>query len=197
MKMFTRERRRYLWPLLFMAAVVVLDQISKAHTVRNIELNSGFIPVIPKVVRLVYSQNTGAAFSMLAGKQWVFIAVFAVFLVLIGIMLYKKWLGKTFELWCLAAIVGGGIGNLIDRIRLGYVVDMIEPLFVNFAVFNVADSFITCGVIALAVYILFFADRKKKPEEPVKPDSVDAPAEEPEKADCAAPEEAEKNDTEL
>ena len=80
----------------------------------------------------------------------------------------KRSLGfTTFEWWCVIAIYGGGLGNMIDRVRLGYVVDMIETKFIRFPVFNVADCFITCGCIALIAHLVlfnknFWKDEKKK-----------------------------------
>ena len=71
----------------------------------------------------------------------------------------KKWITGTGTLWSLFAVLGGGLGNLIDRVRLGYVVDMIETQFMDFPVFNVADCFITCGAIAMAVFLIL--DEKK------------------------------------
>ena len=62
----------------------------------------------------------------------------------------------TFERWCIAAIYGGGLGNMIDRVRMGYVVDMIETTFIEFPVFNVADCFITCGCILLMAHLILF-----------------------------------------
>ena len=74
---------------------------------------------------------------------------------------------KNFERWCIVAVFAGGLGNMIDRLRFGYVVDMIKTEFMNFPVFNVADSFITCGCILLLVHLFFFnrefwKDDKKK-----------------------------------
>ena len=70
---------------------------------------------------------------------------------------FKKPLGFTaFERWLIVAIYAGGLGNMIDRLRLGYVVDMIEVDFITFPVFNVADCFITCGVILLLIHLVFF-----------------------------------------
>ena len=148
----------------FVLAIVGLDQLTKALVVAHIPYRES-IPVIPGVVSLTYERNTGAAFSMLSGGRWLFLGLVAVFLVVLALMLKKGLLRKPAELWCVAAVVGGAIGNAIDRALTGEVVDMIRPDFVNFAVFNVADSFITCGAIALAVYLIFFADRKKKKEE--------------------------------
>ena len=89
--------------------------------------------------------------------RWLFVLLFAVMTVLILVEYFKKRMPiSPFERWCIAAIYGGGLGNVIDRVRLGYVVDMIEVDFMNFAVFNVADCFITCGCIALIVHMVFF-----------------------------------------
>ena len=73
-------------------------------------------------------------------------------------------LTKRFELWCLAAVWAGGVGNAIDRVVHGYVVDMFEVEFINFAVFNVADIFIVCGCIGLFIYLLLFDRSRKKGE---------------------------------
>ena len=138
------------------AAVVVLDQVTKYLTVANIRLFEG-VPFLPGVIRLTYVQNTGAAWSMFSGMQWLFVIVFVIFTVLIVYEYFKKPMPFTrFERFCIAAIYGGGVGNMIDRLRLGYVVDMIETEFIDFPVFNVADCFITCGCIALIVSLFFF-----------------------------------------
>ena len=153
-------KKRGLFLALFMAAVVGVDQWTKALVRANIPYG-GQVPLIPGVVRLTYVRNTGAAFSMLSGARWFFLGLLAVFFLVVALLIKKKLLKKPAELWCLAAIGGGALGNAIDRAVFGEVTDMIEPLFINFAVFNVADIFITCGAIALAVYIIFF-DREKK-----------------------------------
>ena len=89
--------------------------------------------------------------------QWLFALIFILFTVGIFYEYYKKPMGfTTFERWCIAAIYGGGLGNMIDRVRMGYVVDMIETRFMDFPIFNVADCFITCGVILLIVHLAFF-----------------------------------------
>ena len=145
----------------FMALIVVLDQAVKAVVSANIPLGE-VIPAIPGLFHWTHFHNTGAAFSMLQGGRWLFAAVCIIGLAVTVVLVWKKVLTNRFELWCLAAIFGGGIGNLIDRLSLGYVVDMIEVEFMNFAVFNIADAFISCGAVALVVYVLFF-DREKKP----------------------------------
>ncbi len=140
----------------FAALIVAADQVTKLLVLQNIPLHTQ-IDVIPGVVGLTYVQNTGAAFSSFQGMIWLFVVIFA--LLTAGIVWeYKKQsLGfSKAEWWCIAAIYGGGLGNMIDRVRLGYVVDMIETRFIEFPVFNVADCFITCGCIALIAHLIFF-----------------------------------------
>ena len=94
--------------------------------------------------------------SFLEGQQWLFALIFAVFTVGILWEYFKKPMGfNKFERWCIAAIYAGGLGNMIDRVRFGYVVDMIRTRFMEFPVFNVADCFITCGCIALMLSLIF------------------------------------------
>lgn len=141
---------------LFAAGIVAADQFTKYLTVANIALYED-VPFIPGLLQLTYVQNTGAAFSSFEGQQWLFALIFAVFTGLIIWEYCKKSMGfTTFERWCIAAIYGGGLGNMIDRIRMGYVVDMIETTFMEFPVFNVADCFITCGCILLMGHLILF-----------------------------------------
>lgn len=147
--------RKWLPLALFMAAVVGADQLTKALVRAEIPYGTA-VQLLPGVVQLTHVENVGAAFSMLGGARWFFLALVAVFFGGVAYLIKRGIVSKTPELWALAAIGGGAIGNAIDRAVSGAVTDMIEPLFVNFAVFNVADIFITCGAIALAVYIIFF-----------------------------------------
>ena len=141
---------------IFAAAIVAADQFTKYLTVANIALGQK-IPFLPGVLQFTYIQNTGAAFSSFEGQQWLFALIFALFTVLVIWEFKTKKMGfLPFERWCIAAIYGGGLGNMIDRIRMGYVVDMIETVFMDFPVFNVADCFITCGCIAMMVSLFFF-----------------------------------------
>ena len=146
----------FLFLSLFAVFIVAMDQITKLLVLANIPLYS-HVDAIPGLFHLTYVQNTGAAFSSFEGMRWMFVALFAVLTVLIFLEYFKKRMPfTTFERWCIAAIYGGGLGNVIDRVRLGYVVDMIEVDFMSFPVFNVADCFITCGCIALIVHMVFF-----------------------------------------
>ena len=145
----------FLYYTLFAVAIVVVDQITKFLTVANIALYEG-VPFIPGVLQLTYVQNTGAAFSSFEGQQWLFALVFAVFTVLVLWEYFKSPMPFTkLDRWCIAAIYGGALGNMIDRVRLGYVVDMIEAEFMTFPIFNVGDIFITCGCILLVIRLIF------------------------------------------
>ena len=146
----------YILMAVFAALILVLDQVSKFITVANIPLYQS-VDFIPGVLSLTYVQNDGAAFSILEGQQWLFAIVFALFAVFIVWEFSKKRLPlKNFERWCIVAVFAGGLGNMIDRLRLGYVVDMIQTEFMDFPVFNVADCFITCGCILLIAHLIFF-----------------------------------------
>jgi signal peptidase II len=147
---------QFLYLSLFALGIVGVDQLTKYLVLVNIPLY-GEVPFIPGVLKLTYVQNTGAAFSMLEGQSWLFMLVFAVMTVLIFVEYFKKPMPFTkLERWCIAAIYGGGLGNVIDRVFRHYVVDMIQTEFIEFPVFNVADCFITCGCILLLVSLLFF-----------------------------------------
>ena len=146
---------QFLFFSLFAALIVVADQITKYLTVALIPLYSR-VDFIPGLLSFTYVQNTGAAWSIFEGMQWMFALIF---LVLTAAVLYEYFKSplpfSTFERWCIAAIYGGGLGNMIDRVRLGYVIDMIKTDFMVFPVFNVADCFITCGCFAMIFSLLF------------------------------------------
>ena len=146
---------QFLWMTLFALGIAGVDQLTKYLTVANIELFEK-MPFLPGFLSLTYVQNTGAAFSMFEGMQWLFAVLFVA---LTGLIVWEYFKARmpfsAFDRWCIAAIYGGGLGNMIDRIRMGYVVDMIKTEFMVFPVFNVADCFITCGCIALMVSLIF------------------------------------------
>lgn len=147
---------QFLFYVLFSTFVVAADQLAKYVTVACIPLYENR-PFLPGLLRLTYVQNTGAAFSTFQGQQWLFALIFVIFTGLILREYFKKPLPFTkLERFCIAAIYGGGLANMLDRVRLGYVVDMIETTFMEFPVFNVADCFITCGCIGLMVHLAFF-----------------------------------------
>jgi len=147
---------QYLFWILFVAGIVAADQITKYLTVANIPLHT-HVPAIEGLFDFTYVRNTGAAWSSFEGMIWLFALIFVVFTVAIVWEFSKKrWPFTTLERWCIVAVFGGGLGNMIDRLRLGYVVDMIHLQFMDFPVFNVADCFITCGCILLIVHLILF-----------------------------------------
>ena len=154
---------QYILMLLAVAGITAADQITKYLTVANIALGQR-VEWMPGFLGLTYVQNTGAAFSSLEGQLWLFILIFVAFtLALVWEHRHNSMNFTTFDWWCIAAVYGGGLGNMIDRLRLGYVVDMIRTEFMVFPVFNVADCFITCGCIALmASQIIGMAKARKK-----------------------------------
>ena len=140
---------------------IVLDQIVKYWAATDLQAR-GTIPLWEGVFHLTYCENTGAAFSMFSDNRWVFM-VFSVIAMMIMTYLLVKFHGRHWLLSVsLAAVLGGGIGNMIDRGLSGYVVDFLDFQVMKFAVFNVADIFVTCGSVALAVYILFIEPKVEK-----------------------------------
>lgn len=159
----------YLTLVILAMGIAAVDQLSKCLVIGRLA-EGQTVTVLRGVLELTYVKNTGMAWSLLSGSRWLFIVLTVVFFAVLGVMVWKKVFSKKFELLCLAAIVGGGLGNLIDRIVFGEVTDMLRvPLFDylvpgEFPIFNVADCFVTCGCVALCVYLIFF-DRKKKKED--------------------------------
>ena len=142
----------FIW-LAIIAVTVFLDQITKYLTVLYLK-PVDTVPIIEDVIHLTYVENTGAAFGMMKDARWLFMTVSS--LAIIGILAYMLIRKPTSRLECLslAFIVGGGIGNMIDRTLLGYVVDMIDFRLINFAVFNVADSFVCVGAGLMILYLI-------------------------------------------
>ncbi len=132
-------------------SVIVLDRLSKIWAMAALPSE---IIVIPGILQLLYTENTGMAFGLLSGQTLFFAAV--TIAALIGaIFVLKKFTLNTFSRLALGLAIGGAIGNLIDRIFMGCVVDMFDLLFMDFAVFNVADMGLTVGIGMLMISILF------------------------------------------
>lgn len=155
------QRRRCLWALgLTATGVVILDQVVKALVVAGLKprIDSGEGPLVflGGLVKLTYLENTGAAFSMGSGYTWIF-SIFAV-IVAVVILRTSRRLGSIWWSVALGGLLGGLLGNLVDRLTRapgpgrGYVVDFIQ--LPNFAVFNVADMFITCSAVLMVVLAL-------------------------------------------
>lgn len=142
--------------------VIILDQLVKLWVDNNINSVDEIRQLIPGVVSLVRVQNDGAAFSFLSGggaRIW-FIIITAVFAILVVIALATNFISGRFGRWCLVFVTAGGLSNMIDRVRYGFVLDMFRVDLFNFAVFNVADIFITVFCIAFIIYILFGGEKE-------------------------------------
>lgn len=140
------------------AALVVVDQITKVLTRAFIPLGET-LTLVPHVVGLTYVQNTGAAFSSFSGGTKLLALLSLVITALIGIAIAKDWLRHPFAQWSMAVVMAGAFGNFIDRAFIGYVTDMVDTLFMNFAVYNFADICVVLGILALAIYIIFFYEK--------------------------------------
>ena len=161
----------YIFLTLFAAAIVALDQWTKALAAA--QLTDVVDVLIPGWLELRYTTNDGMALSMLSGARWLFVVVGVLFVALVIWAIAKKHITKKPELWCVAAITGGAIGNLIDRVATGQVIDMICVPW--FSTFNVADIFITVPAVLLILYVLIF-DREFLSDKPKKDASHDDPA---------------------
>ena len=140
--------------ILLAAVLVAADQVVKVLVRTHIPLGEG-VPFLPHILQLTYVKNTGAAFSFFAQHTWVLALVSAAASVLLVVLLVRRVFPHPIAMTSLALVLAGAVGNLIDRVALGYVTDMFQTLFMNFAVFNVADICIVCGGIAFCVYYLF------------------------------------------
>lgn len=148
--------------------LVIIDQVLKLLTVNYLK-PVGTVTVINGIFNLTYVENTGMAFGLLSNQRWIFISLTAlVMIVLIAAMFKLKNQGRLFYI-SVALLVGGGIGNLIDRIAYGYVIDYISLSFFP-PVCNFADYCVTAGVIIFLIHLFFYTDFLKNDEKRVKKD---------------------------
>ena len=161
--------------LVCVAVLVGADQLIKLWAVQVLE-PVGAMPLIPHVVELRFVLNPGMAFSLLSGKQLFLIAATGAALLLVAYWLFFRSRGKKLQQAALILVLGGGIGNLIDRVRLGYVIDMLDTMFMDFPVFNVADVFVVCGTICALIYYLAFYGKYDEKHRENKTDGTDPAA---------------------
>ena len=161
------DRVRILLPVITFVAVFLLDRASKEASL-DLLRGGGRVTLIPGILGLQYTENTGMAFGLFSGLPWLLFALRVVGLLALAFYLFSGNMQKPLGYLGLAMAVAGGISNVLDALLYGYVVDMIEFLFVKFAIFNVADSFITVGAVLIGVYFVFqhrFAKDEKSEEE--------------------------------
>lgn len=148
--------------LLAIAAMVLVDQVVKYWTL-TVLAPVGTMPLIPGVLQLTYVENRGAAFSILQDQIWLFVLITVVVLAIIFYALRKQYVQTVLGKISLIVIAAGAVGNVIDRIFRHFVVDMIQTVFMDFPVFNIADIYVTVGVALFIIYTLF--QHKEQAEE--------------------------------
>lgn len=141
------------------ALAVVLDQVSKAWA--RTALAGGPAPLVPGVLDLSLVMNTGAAFSIGSGSTWVFVILALVICAGAAVWVVRERQMPADVAAALGAVAGGGVGNLIDRVVARQVTDFLAATFIDFPVFNVADIFVTCGVV-IALVLLWRWDAERE-----------------------------------
>ena len=147
-----KHRKKHIWASIMILLIVAFDQVTK-RLAESALMGGKIVTLLP------------GAFSLFSGARWVFVALTA--LVCAGVLFYmfRNKCRSLWGYWSLGVLVAGGLGNLIDRVLYGYVIDFIEPTFMQFAVFNIADCAVTCGgisfVLWLAVDLFRSGDGKK------------------------------------
>ena len=153
--------------LLSAAGLAAIDQLIKFFAVTWLQ-DAGTVTLIPGLIDLVYVENTGAAWGLFAGNTWLLVGVTSLAIIAAVVFLLMKKVQPPFLIWMISVVIGGGVGNLIDRIfRVDaagnhFVVDYLNFSFIDFPVFNFADCCVVIGMIAIVIYILFFDGKKDK-----------------------------------
>ncbi|MBQ7874828.1 MAG: signal peptidase II [Oscillospiraceae bacterium] len=150
--------------------LIAVDQIVKNWAAEV--LTKGDITIIENVLYFKYAENTGVAFSMFSDNRWILVGITALMLTVVLAFFLSGKVTDKLEQLALALMLAGGVGNLIDRISLGYVIDFIDVRIINFAIFNIADMCICigAGLVVLAVYL---SDKREKEEKESKNKELD------------------------
>lgn len=141
--------------------LVGIDQLVKWWVRSSIPLGES-IPFIPHLIDLTYTQNTGAAFSSFSGMTWLLTLVSLGASIVVAVLLAKNYFPGVWGKLSLSLVLAGAVGNLIDRALLGFVTDMFETTFMDFAVFNVADICVVAGGFLMVFYVLLLWDKDKE-----------------------------------
>ena len=160
------------------AALLVLDQWLKWWITVNLPLGES-MPFLPGFVELLTVHNYGAAWSSFSGQRWLLLAVTGCIVIAIVVLLARRIVRHPLGVAACCLILSGGIGNIIDRMRVGYVVDMFHfEFWPSYPVFNVADICVVCGAILGSVYYLWIYEKyDMKPKKGVNDGDSDAPTE--------------------
>ena len=165
----------YMFAALLALGGFALDQWLKAYVTANIPLGRSQ-PLVPGLVELRTVHNYGAAWSSFSGMRWLLVAVTCCIVAAVAVLLVRRVVRHPVGVAACAMILSGGIGNIVDRVRLGYVVDMFQFQFwESYPVFNVADIFVVCGAVLGAVYYMWLYEKYDK--KGVSNGDPDAPSE--------------------
>ncbi len=155
------HRKKHIWCCIMIILITAFDQITKYFAQKYLSDGTVF-PFIKDIVQFHYAENSGMAFSLFSGARWLFIFITVI---VCGAALWYLFSDKCKSLWLywsIGVIVSGGIGNLIDRAFFGFVIDFIEPVFIDFAVFNIADCAVTLGAASMFLYLISDMMKKEK-----------------------------------
>ena len=164
----------YMIGALAAAVILALDQWVKYWITANLPLGES-MPLLPGFMQLRTVHNYGAAWSSFSGMRWLLVAVTSVIVLAVTYVLIRRIVRHPLGVAACFLILSGGLGNIIDRVRLGYVVDMFDFQFMNYPVFNVADIAVVCGAVLAAVYYLWFYEKYDKKDR--QDGDTDAPTE--------------------
>lgn len=156
-KICVNKKILFLIDTIIIAALLVLDQFTKHLAVMHLKEQPA-ISLIKNVLELDYLENRGVAFGLFQNQRFLILFTGIIFMAVILFFMYKMPKGKKFTVLHIvfSCIIAGGIGNMIDRVSLGYVVDFISFVLIDFPIFNVADCYVVCATIVLFVVFLFF-----------------------------------------
>ena len=144
--------------------IVIFDQVTKLLAQKYLSDGTA-VTFIKGIVQFNYTENTGMAFSLFTGARWIFIVIT---IIACGGALWYMFTDRCNSLWLywsIGVIIAGGLGNFIDRVLYGFVIDFIEPVFMNFAIFNIADCAVTLGAVSLIAYLVLDIFKKEKANE--------------------------------
>lgn len=156
-------KNKNIWSVFMIIVIVAIDQITK-YFAKAALYPDGAKDFIRGFIEFRYAENTGMAFSMFSGARWIFVVLTTVVVIAMVVYMFKKCQQNLWLYWTIGVLTAGAVGNLIDRIYLGYVIDFINPTFVNFAVFNIADCAVTLGAVSLVAYLVFDMFKKDNKE---------------------------------
>lgn len=157
-------KNKNIWSVFMIIVILAIDQVTK-YFAKSYLYPDKAKDFIKGFIEFRYAENTGVAFSMLSGGRIFFIILTTVVVIACLIYMYLKCQKNLWLYWTIGVLSAGAIGNLIDRIYLGYVVDFINPIFVNFAIFNIADCAVTLGAISLIAYLVLDMFKKESKDE--------------------------------